>query len=125
MSKSLFQLMQTFWESASLIGPLGFLCDEIISVDTDFSTSPHSCPGKGTFPSVPVLLLLGTELTEMTNHWPLSFCLCLSVFSFPLSLAPPQIEPTHQDRDLSSLDEGARLSVAFHRIFSWISDLLR
>lgn len=126
VSRSFFPLVPTFWESAALIGPLGFLYDEIISVDTDFSTSPQLPAGRGLSPQFLYCCYSASELTEMTNHWPLylfCLCLCLSVFPFPLSLPQTYSLPvrTQKRRERPSSDEGTQLCLDCHRIFFWKS----
>lgn len=118
--------MSTFWESAALIGPLGFLYDEIISVDTDFSsTSLQLLAGRGLSPQFLCCCYSTSELTEMTNHWPLylSVCVCLSFLPpfLCLKLVPPQFKPKGRERDLPSLDEGAQLYLDYYRILFWKS----
>lgn len=130
VSRSFFQLVPTFWESAALIGPLGFLYDEIISVDTDFSTSLQLPAGRGLSPQCLCCCYSASELTEMTNHWPLylSVCVCLSFLSFSLclKLAPSQFKPKGPERDLPSLDEGAQLCLdLYYRIFLILHSVLR
>lgn len=96
------QLLLKFWETA-LIGLLGFLYDEIISVDTDFSTSLQLPAGRG----LSLRFLYGcdsaSELTEMTNHLPLSFLPPLFSFTFT------QLKPRGAENRLLSLDEDASL----------------
>lgn len=127
VSRSFFQLVPTFWESVALIGPPGFLYDEIISVDTVFSTSLQLPAGRGLSPQFLHCCYSASELTEMTNHWPsLSFCLCLSVFSPPLplclKLTPSQFTPKGQERDLPlPMKEPSCLLDFFFRIFFWKS----
>lgn len=116
VSRFFFQLVPTFWESVALIGPLGFLYDEIISVDIDFSTSLQLPAGRGLSPQFLHCCYSASELTEMTNHWPLylSVCLCLKP-------TPSQFKPKGQQRDLPSLDKGAQLYLDYYRIFFWKS----
>lgn len=86
-----------------MIGLLGFHYDEIISVDTDFSTSLQLPAGRG----LSLQFLYGcdsaSELTEMTNHLLLSFLPPLFSFTFT------QLKPQGAENSLLLLDEGAQL----------------
>lgn len=54
-------------DGVSLIGPRGFLYDEIISVDTHFSTSPQLPGGRGLSLQLLPRCCSASELTEVTN----------------------------------------------------------